>query len=416
MKHASRAISLGLVLASVLGTMSLGVAAKMPCASGNWSDNRQYRLLCYSDIVPLISTEQLEGGRLPFLDACARTENNCDEYPVVTMYIMRAAAWVASLAPGDGPHYAPFFLVNVAVLFAAALAIAASLWALVGRRALWFALAPTLLLAGTVNWDLVAVALATGALVAFAARREEWAGVSLGIGAATKFYPSFVVLPLFLQGLRERQPDRSVRVLWWSVGAWLVVNLPFAISAPQGWIEFFRFNGARPADFDSLWFIAADHWSRASFEIRTVNVASAALSVGGVALCWWLKARRPERFQPWTLAFPIVVMFLLTNKVYSPQYGLWLLPLFVLCVPSFRTFAAFQIVDVAVYVTRFRFFGGYVGEPWGWPEAWFQAAVLARAGVLIVALAIWIRATDEPLTIRFRVGERSAARMEAARA
>ncbi|MEX2421977.1 MAG: glycosyltransferase 87 family protein, partial [Actinomycetota bacterium] len=235
-----------------------------------------------------------------------------------------------------------------------------------------------------------------------AAKREEWSGVSLGLGAAAKLYPALLVLPLFLQGLRDRQPDRSVRILWWSFGTWLAVNLPFAIVAPQGWIEFYRFNGERPADFDSLWYIAADRWSFAAFEIRTINIASAALFVGGLALVWWIKARLRPGFPPWTLGFPILVVFLLTNKVYSPQYGLWLLPWFALTIPSLRIFALFEVVDVAVFLTRFRFFGDYVGEPWGWPESWFQIAVLVRAAVLVVALVSWIRAEGEPLEIRFR--------------
>src|SRR5215470_13462992 len=51
-KHATRAISLGVVLACVVGTMAVGTALKYRCAAGNY-DGRQYRDLCYSDIVPL---------------------------------------------------------------------------------------------------------------------------------------------------------------------------------------------------------------------------------------------------------------------------------------------------------------------------------------------------------------------------
>ena len=95
MKRVARpVVSLGVVLACVIGTMALGTALKSPCASGSWSDVRQYRFLCYSDIVPLLATEQLfeRGGRLPFLDECEfREGQNCDEYPVVTMYFIRAA-------------------------------------------------------------------------------------------------------------------------------------------------------------------------------------------------------------------------------------------------------------------------------------------------------------------------------------
>src|SRR5207247_3039346 len=83
-KHATRAVSLGVVLLCVAGTMAVGTALKSHCAGGDYSDGRQYHDLCYSDIVPLLSTEQLTDGRLPFLDSCDTTEdaNNCDEYPV----------------------------------------------------------------------------------------------------------------------------------------------------------------------------------------------------------------------------------------------------------------------------------------------------------------------------------------------
>jgi uncharacterized membrane protein len=405
-KHASRAVSLGVVLACVVATMSLGIAAKTPCANGAWADNVQYRLLCYSDVVPLVVTEQLQGGRLPYLDPCAPSEHNCDEYPVVSMYVMRVAAWVSGLAPGAGP-YAPFFFVNAAILMACAVLTAWGLWALVGRRALWFALAPSLLLTGTVNWDLLAVALSTWALVAYAARREEWTGVAIGAGAATKFFPAFVLVPLMVQGVHDRQPDRSVRILWWTAGSWLALNLPFAITAWDGWTEFFTFNAARPPDFDSAWYIVADIWPSATLPVGTVNIAAAVLFVAGVALCWWLKARVPGRLQPWTLVFPMVVVFLLTSKVYSPQYDLWLLPLFVLCLPRLWTFVLFQVTDVAVYVTRFRFFGSFVGEPWGWPERWFQTAIGARWVVLVVSLIVWIRSVDEPLLLRFGTRARS---------
>jgi hypothetical protein len=78
-------------------------------ASGQWSDLRQYRLLCYSDVVPLYGTEQLQGGRLPYLDHC---EGRCDEYPLLTMSTMRAAAWAAH-------SYESFFYWN-AVFFSIA--------------------------------------------------------------------------------------------------------------------------------------------------------------------------------------------------------------------------------------------------------------------------------------------------------
>ena len=383
-KHVPRAISLALVLGCAAGTMALGTGLKSPCAGGNFHGGRQYRLLCYTDIVPLLATEQLATGRLPFFDRCAPSENNCDEYPVLTMYLMRTTAWFS------GDHYGRFFYANAIVLTAFALLIAFSLWLLAGRRALWFALAPTLLVYGTINWDLAAVACATAALVAWAYRRDSWAGILIGLGAATKFYPALVLIPLFLQGLQDREPDRSVRVLWWSAGTWVAVNLPFALASPASWWEFFRFNGARTPDFDSVWYIACRHVDALCVSIDNANLLALIGFLLAFFLVIWWKSRRDPSFSRWATGVPLLICFLLTNKVYSPQYSLWLLPWFALTMPRIGRFVAFEIADVGVFVTRFWFFGTYTHVMHVVPQSWFEIAIGIRAAVLIWCLIAWV--------------------------
>ncbi len=392
-KHAPRAISLAVVLASVFGTMAIGTALKSPCASGKYEDGRQYRLLCYSDIVPLLGTEQLGRGRLPFFDRCEATENNCDEYPVLTMYLMRVAAWIS------GNDYATFFYTNAILLLGFAAITAVCLWLLAGSRALWFALAPTLLIYGTINWDLAAVACATATLVAFAKRRDGWAGVLIGVGAATKFYPALVLVPLFLQGLQNREPDRSVRVLWWSAGTWVAINLPFAIAAPSSWWEFFRFNSVRTPDFDSFWYIACRHVDSVCISIDNVNLAALSAFFVSAFLAIYFKGRRDPTFPRWSTGVPLLICFLLTNKVYSPQYSLWLLPWFALTMPRLGRFVAFEAADFAVFVTRFWFFGTYTGVmalPQQW---WFEVAIAIRAAILVWCLFAWVRDEIPPLSL-----------------
>ena len=86
-----------------------GLALKAPCASGEWGDGRQYTHLCYSDIVPLFGTEHLQGGRLPYIDHCpADAGQQCDEYPVLTMWFMRVGGVDRTAAT------AQFFFANVA--------------------------------------------------------------------------------------------------------------------------------------------------------------------------------------------------------------------------------------------------------------------------------------------------------------
>jgi len=395
MSHARATISLGVVLACVVGTMALGAATKAPCASGQWDDLRQYRLLCYTDVVPLLDTEQLRGSRLPFLDACEPVEGrNCDEYPVLTMYVMRLASWIS------GDDYAPFYWVNALLLTGFAVVTAVMLYVANGSRALYFALAPTLLVYGTVNWDLVAVALATAGLLAFFRRRDRAAGVALGLGAATKLYPALLAVPLIAQRLRERRPDGAIVLAWTTAGAWLLMNLPFAAAAPTAWLTFFRFNGERGADFDSLWYMACRHLELCP-STRAINLGSFALFLVSIAAVWAIKVRRHPDFPRWTLGLPLLVAFLLSNKVYSPQYGLWLLPWFALALPRLWPFLAFSLTDVAVFVTRFSWFGRLQGAP-GSSQALFEVMVLLRAAVLMWCVVSWIRSEHEPIEIERR--------------
>jgi uncharacterized membrane protein len=394
------AVSLAVVLGCVLGTMALGIALKAPCAAGSWGDGRQYTYLCYSDIVPLLGTEQLErphdqgGARLPFFDPCRTVPGqNCDEYPVLTMYFMRVAAWIS------GGNFGAFFYVNAVMLLACAVAIAVLLYAMAGgRRTLYFALAPTLLIYGTMNWDLFAVLFATAGLYFLLRRRDVLSGASLGLGAAAKFYPGLLVVPFVAHRLRERRPDAAITLGWATIGAWFVVNLPFMVASLGSWSRFFTFNGRRPADFDSLWYIGCRHAGAACVSTRTIDAGSAVLFGASLALVWWLKVRRQPGFPRWTLGFPLLVLFLLTSKVYSPQYGLWLLPWFAVALPGLRRFIAFEIVDVAVFMTRFWFFGKMAGR-FGVPQAWFEAMVLIRAAILLWCVIAWVRQEHQTLPI-----------------
>ena len=384
---AVRQIGLGLVLAALAGTLAAGFAVKAPCASGDWADGRQYTKLCYSDIVPLLRAEELTGDRLPFLEACEETQSGaCDEYPVLSMWAMRLTAWVS------GPNVGAFFTANVALLTIAAFVTTLCLYLMVGGRAMYFALAPTLLIYAFVNWDLLAVSFATAGTLLYLRRRDVAAGALLGLGAATKLYPALLVVPFVAGRFRSREPDRGIHLVWAAAGAWAIVNVPFVIAAPSGWWEFFRFNAERPTDWDSLWLIAC-HRVGGEYPCggtRIINALSLLVFVTLVTVVWRWKAARHPGMARWTLGFPILVLFLLSNKVYSPQYSLWLLPWFALALPDLRLFAAFEAADVAVFVTRFWWFAeltGFEGTPFGA----FELAVLVRALILVACLVAWVR-------------------------
>ena len=117
------------------------------------------------------------------------------------------------------------------------------------------ALSPALILNAFVNWDLIAMALTALGIAAWAARRGVWAGVLLGLGVATKFYPLVVLGALLLLCLRAGRLKDFVRTFAAAALAWLAVNLPVMIVAPSGWATFYVFSKDRAADWGSLWYM-----------------------------------------------------------------------------------------------------------------------------------------------------------------
>ena len=386
-------VGLGTIFLVLAGTLAVGHFIKAPCVHGDWSDGRPFTRLCSTDIVQLLEHEQLTGGRLPYLDPCLEGSGPCDEYPVLMMWTLRLTAWAS------GPDDTQFFYWNAILLWLAASWITLTLYQLVGSRALYFAAAPTLAIYATHNWDLLAVLLGVAGTLMYLRRRDVWSGALLGLGAATKLFPALLIVPFVAGRLRDPDSDRGSRLVSSATAAWVAVNLPFAFLAFAGWWEFFRFSGERPANFDSVWFIACD-WASGigCADTRLVNVGSAALFIVGVAVVWRMKARRDPDFPRWSLAFPIIALFLITTKVYSPQYSLWLLPWFALAMPDLRLFLAFETADVAVFVTEFSWFGTLNGLEGGLagvvPLGAFEAAFLLRTAVLLFCVVAWVRMRD----------------------
>src|SRR5690606_1010544 len=125
----------------------------------------------------------------------------------------------------------------VGVVLMAAVAGPARRW-----DALWYALAPADVLAAYHHWDLVAGALSMGMLLAWARKRQELAGVLLGLAIATKFYPLMFIGALFLLTWRTGRWQPFLVTMGWTAGTWVAVNLPFMVFAWDGWRRFSVFS------------------------------------------------------------------------------------------------------------------------------------------------------------------------------
>ncbi len=364
-RHAGRFVGwwrLDRVLVAVVALGFLAaVAMRQPCFADDYSRNGPlYSRLCYSDVPLLFREYGLVDGRVPYLETRL-------EYPVGTGLVMEATAVLTRLLFGSGgsPGAASvrYYGVNIVLFFVLAVVTVLAVARLAGpgrgRDALMVAAAPSLALAGTINWDLVPVALAVLALLAWARSRPALAGALLGLGGATKLWPLFLLGPLFLLCLRSRRMGA-----WgWAVGsaalAWLVVNVPVILVAREQWLVFWEFSRSRGADpnapnYGSVW----DALGRAGHQVsRPDQLATGLFAVLCLAIAV-LALTSPVRPRVGQLAFLTIAGFTLTGTVYSPQYVLWLLPLAVLARPVWRDILIWQAAEAFYWFTVWWFIAG----------------------------------------------------------
>ena len=421
--------------------LALGWTTKSPCLQttgtglpdqrvANWDNQRAYYELCYSDTVPLYGAELLSQGKFPYksswleVDPQGRPETRYDgkpavrymEYPVLTGLYQYAAMSVAKTYTAVAKATAWPVLSGVAevVMFfniaalGLALAWLATVWAtamLAGRR-IWdaalVAASPILIFQAFTNFDALATALATGGLLAWARRRPVLAGVLLGLGVAAKLYPALLILPLVVLGVRTGRLADAARTAAVAVLTWFAVNLPVMLLYPRGWSEFFRLNGRRTADMDSIYSVISSFTGWKGFDPglgfwQPPVVLNSVVAVLFTACCIaiaYIALTAPRRPRVAQLAFLVVAAFLLVNKVWSPQFSLWLVPLAVLALPHRRILLAWMTVDALVWVPRMLYLFGVQNK--GLPQQWFTATVLVRDLAVLGLVALVVRQIYRP--------------------
>jgi uncharacterized membrane protein len=239
------------------------------------------------------------------------------------------------------------------------------------------ALSPGLILAAFINWDLLAMALAACGLAAWAARRHALAGVLLGLAVAAKFYPLLIFGALLLLCVRAGKIRPFCVAFGAGLVAWLVVNLPVAIPATAGWGRFYAFSRSRGADWGSVWYMFETYkipvlGNTSLSQLNLLSSGLFAVACVAIALLVLMAPRRPRLPQ---VCFLVLASFLMLNKVWSPQYVIWLVPFAVLARPRLWPYLLWQLGEVAYFFGIWAYFTymyaapgstGYTGIDAGW--------------------------------------------------
>ncbi|WP_204075472.1 glycosyltransferase family 87 protein [Planotetraspora phitsanulokensis] len=364
---------------------------KSPCRFGGaWNTGvGQYTNFCYTDIYPLWWAEHLNEGKIPYVDYPV-------EYPVGIGGIMEL---VRRLAHGDGLAFYDITVVLmgialvVGVLLMAALAGPARKW-----DALWYAIGPAVILCAYINWDLAAGALALGGLLAWARERQYLAGVLLALAVATKFYPLMFFGALFLLTVRTAKWIPFVKTAGAAAGTWLLVNVPIMLISFDGWKRFYTFSSERGADWGGLWFFfQRKDWGVLADPDLLNRLAMGALAVLllGVAALALFAPRRPRLMQ---LCFLALAAFMITNKVWSPQYVLWLVPFAVLARPKWGALVAWQVAECWYFFSIWLYLVSQDPEHanLGIGDTPYFLSMWARALTIAVLMALVVRDVLRP--------------------
>ncbi len=349
---------------------------QLPCHVGGATD---YLAGCYSDIRVLWYWRGLQDGQIPYLQANL-------EYPVLTGAFMEIGRRLVVLFGGlSQPGLNGSQIADAANLFMSITAVmifmlfVVLVWAHLQMHRPWDAMmiaaSPAIFTVGLINWDALVVALTSLAILAWSRKKPVWTGIWLGLGIAAKLYPGLLLAPLFILAARTGKWREFFTTAAATAAAWIAVNLPVYLATPQGWLYFWTFNVDRGADLGSVWYAL----QLGGLAIPGLSTLVSVLLVLGTVAILGLMLFAPAKPRLAQGAFLMVVLFLVLNKVYSPQYVLWLLPLLVLARPRWLDWIMFSVAETIYFYAIWAHLDGVlVGDGAGrlyWLAVYFRVGV-----------------------------------------
>jgi uncharacterized membrane protein len=277
---------------------------------------------------------------------------------------------------------------------------------------------------GIQRYDMVPAIITLAALCAFSRGHYKTAWLLVALGTMTKLFPILLV-PLFLIYQWKNQRWQSLLA---SVGVFAIavfwIALPFYNMGQQGFIKSFTVQGSRNLQVESTYASvllmgagmgltqAGVYQGPMSFDLESPlakpiakeTLLIMAISILAVCAFYFFSYRgfkNPHLSRPppaaemahlFNYAFLIILVMMLTNKVLSPQYMVWLYPLVPLITGRARH-PVWLIFVVASWLTWYIYPANYIDLINR--EQTLVSALFLR-NVMLVLMAVWL--LGEPRT------------------
>lgn len=348
------------------------------CRDAGWGVPDVYVHACYSDITALYSERGMNDHTFPYSSA-----TNSVEYPVITGLVMWGTSYLVS---DHNNPYRNYFDLNIALLAFFFIGTVIVIYKINPEFSYLLPLAPAVVASLFINWDLWAVAAAVLSLYLFKVERFNLSAFSLGIAIATKFFPIVFLLPIALLFASKGKLKEFLKYISITVATWLLVNLPIAATNYQGWSRFYKMNFSREADWGSVWYGITALGGKV-LALNYISILITIILIAALAIFYLDISQTRTHFQNLTLMiFLTMAAFTSVNKVYSPQYILWLTPFAVLAMTSKKERSAFWVWQGAELIYHFaiwQYFAGFLGTKFGLPENWYALTIFIRIAALL---------------------------------
>ena len=236
--------------------------------------------------------------------------------------------------------------------------------------------------------------------------KHKTAWALLALGAMTKIYP-VVIAPIFLiYYIRNHQYIRIRDGIITFAAVSLAIALPFLIMSPDGFLNFFSYHAQRGIQLESTYsgfLLVADKLDLTSVSVvhnfGSYNVSgqladtcvtiSNYLPVVLLFIAYWIIYKRmnlgkPDIARMGAYSLLAVLILLISSRILSPQYLIWLIPLLPLLAGRWR-YPIWILFVITGALTYYIF-------PWHYTElAQYNSgaiAVLMSRNILLIVMAV----------------------------